>query len=92
MITTISVFVLLSVSLSYLSYRKSRKVVVESKKAFILAKYIESLMMVAIAGTFCFLFAIIARFLEMQWWVIAVALGFVLLTLPSVSVIKSIKN
>lgn len=91
MITTIIVFVLLSVLLSYLSYRKSRKVVVENKKSFILAKYIESLIMVAIAGLICFLFAIIARFLEIQWWVLAAVLGFIYLTLPVISIFTKAK-
>lgn len=92
MITTIIVFVLLSVLLSYLSYRKSRKVVVENKKSFIIAKYLESLIMVAIAGLICFLFAIIARFLEIQWGVLAIVLGVVFLILPIIATIKKRKN
>ena len=91
MITTIIVFVLLSVLLSYLSYRKSRKVVVENKKSFIIAKYLESLIMVAIAGLICFLFAIIARFLEIQWGVLTAVLGFIYLTLPVISIFSEIR-
>ena len=91
LITTIIIFVLLSVLLSYLSYRKSRKVVVENKKTFILAKYIESLIMVAIAGLICFPFAIIARFLEIQWWVLAAVLGFIYLTLPVITIFTKIQ-
>ena len=91
MITTIIVFVLLSVLLLYLSYRKSRKVVVENKKSFIIAKYLESLIMVAIAGLICFLFAIIARFLEIQWGVLTAVLGFIYLTLPVISIFSKIR-
>ena len=91
MITTIIVFVLLSVLLSYLSYRKSRKVVVENKKSFIIAKYLESLIMVAIAGLICFLFAILARFLEIQWGVLTAVLGFIYLTLPVISIFSKIR-
>ena len=89
---TIIVFVLLSELLSYLSYRKSRKVVVKNRKGFILAKYLESLIMVAIAGLICFPFVIIARFLEIQWWVLAITLEIVFLILPVVPVIKKRKN
>lgn len=91
LVATIIVFVLLSVLLSYLSYRKSRKVVVENKKSFILAKYFESLIMVAIAGLICFPFAIIARFLEIQWGVLTAVLGFIYLTLPVISIFSKIR-
>lgn len=77
--------------LSYLSYRKSRKVVVENKKSFIIAKYLESLIMVAIAGLICFLFAILARFLEIQWGVLTAVLGFIYLTLPVISIFSKIR-
>lgn len=92
LITTIIVFVLFSVLLSYLSYRKSRKVVVENRKRFILAKYTESLIMVTITGIICFPIAIIARFLEIQWWIVAVALGFECLIIPIVSILTKIQS
>lgn len=85
---TIIVFVLLSVLLSYLSYRKSREVVVENRKSFILAKYLESLIMVTIVGLICFPFAIIARFLGIQWWVLAVTIANLFLITPIFPVIK----
>lgn len=85
---TIIVFVLLSVLLSYLSYRKSREVVVENRKSFILAKYLESLIMVTIEGLICFPFAIIARFLGIQWWVLAVTIANLFLITPIFPVIK----
>ena len=92
MITTIIVFVLLSVLLSYLSYRKRRKVVVENKKSFILAKHLESLIMISIAGIICFPFAIIARFLEIQWWVLAIVLGIVFMIMPAISIFSKKKK
>lgn len=92
LISSISLFVLLTVLLSYLSYRKSKDVIVGDKRSFILAKYLESMIMVAIAGLICFPFAIIARFLEIQWWVLAIALGVVFLILPVITVIKKKKN
>ena len=88
LVATIIVFVFLSVLLSYLSYRKSREFIVENKKSFILAKYIESLIMGTIAGLICFPIAIIVRSLGIQWWVLAAVLGFVFLTLPVISVIR----
>lgn len=91
LITTIIVFVLLSVMLSYLSYRKSRKVVVCNKKCFVLEKYLESLIMIAITGLICFPFAIITRFLEIQWWVLTAVLVFVFLILPVVSIFTKAK-
>lgn len=48
--------------------------------------------MVAIAGLICFPFAIIARFLEIHWWVLAVGLGFVFLTLPVIAILAKKKN
>ena len=92
LITTIIVFVLLSVLLSSLSYRKSRKVVVKNRKVFILAKYLESLIMVAMSGLICFPIAIIARFLEIQWWILGIVLGIIFLLLPVIPVIKKRKN
>lgn len=92
LIITIIIFVLLSVLLSYLSYRKSCKNVVENKKNFILAKYLESLIMVAIAGLICFPIAIIVRFLEIQWWILGIVLGIIFLLLPVIPVIKKRKN
>lgn len=91
LITTIIVFVLLSVMLSYLSYRKSRKVVVRNKKCFVLEKYLESLIMIAITGLICIPFAIITRFLEIQWWVLTAVLVFVFLTLPVISIFTKAK-
>lgn len=91
LITTIIVFVLLSVLLSYLSYRKSRKVVVENKKSFILAKYLESLIIVAITGIICFPFAIIVRCLEIQWWVLAIVLCYLFLILPVITIFTKIQ-
>lgn len=91
LITTIIVFVLLSVLLSYLSYRKSRKVVVENKKSFILAKYLESLIIVAITGIICFPFAMIVRFLEIQWWVLSIVLCYLFLILPVITIFTKIQ-
>lgn len=91
LITTIIVFVLLSVLLSYLSYRKSRKVVVKNRKGFILAKYLESLIMVAMSGLICFPFAIIARFLEIQWWVLAIVFCYLFLILPVITIFTKIQ-
>lgn len=92
LVATIIVFVLLSVLLSYLSYRKNRKVVVRNKKCFVLAKYLESLIMVAIAGLICFPFAVIARFLEIQWWVLTAVLVFVFLILPFITIFTKIQS
>ena len=78
--------------LSYLSHRKSREVIVENKKSFILAKYLESLIMVAIVGLICFPIAIIVRFLEIQWWILVGVLGFVFLTLPVIAILAKKKN
>lgn len=92
LITTIIIFVLLSVLISYLSYRKSRKVVVKNRKGFILAKYLESLIMVAMSGLICFPFAIIARFLEIQCWVLAIVLCYLFLILPVITIFTKIQS
>ena len=88
LIASITLFVMFAVLLSYLSHRKSREVIVENKKSFILAKYIESLIMVAITGLICFPFAIItSSFIGIQWWILVIVLGFIFLILPIISLI-----
>ena len=92
LIASITLFVMFAGLLSYLSHRKSREVIVENKKNFILAKYLESLIMVAIVGLICFPIAIIVRLLEIQWWILVGVLGFVFLTLPVIAILAEKKN
>lgn len=92
LIASITLFVLLAVLLSYLSYRKSKGAIVDNRKSFILAKYLESLIIVAIAGLICFPLALFtARFLGIQWWILAIVLFFVFLILPVITIFTKIQ-
>lgn len=92
LIASITLFVLLAVLLSYLSYRKSKGAIVDNRKSFILAKYLESLITVAIAGLICFPLALFtARFLGIHWWILAIVLFFVFLILPVITIFTKIQ-
>lgn len=93
LIASYVLFVVFAFFLSYLSYRKGRKVAFENIKSFILAKYIESLIMATITVAICIPFVLITiRILGIQWWIAAAAIGVVFLALPSFSILSKLKR